>query len=147
MRLTKAIEWLQKYSPPAAAGMTFSEAGPIPAQGNVAQQMFWYTAFTAATVEPGLPVMNEDGTPKWRMAPSPHGVYWKKAEGRLSGRRFLDADEVDPGRPCQGGMALRPVRHLQDRGREEVPCRPDLHPRVHHQHGQLHRACRPRLAA
>jgi len=56
--------------------MTFSEAGPIPAQGNVAQQMFWYTAFTAASVEPDLPVMNEDGTPKWRMAPSPHGAYW-----------------------------------------------------------------------
>ncbi|MFZ5962697.1 ABC transporter substrate-binding protein [Thalassococcus sp. BH17M4-6] len=73
----KAIEWLQKYSPPSAMGMTFSEAGPIPAQGNVAQQMFWYTAFTAATVLPDLPVMNEDGTPKWRMAPSPHGVYWE----------------------------------------------------------------------
>ena len=78
--VTKAIEWLEKYSPPAAAGMTFSEAGPIPAQGNVAQQMFWYTAFTAATVEPDLPVMNEDGTPKWRMAPSPHGVYWKDGQ-------------------------------------------------------------------
>ncbi|MFD1343386.1 ABC transporter substrate-binding protein [Litorisediminicola beolgyonensis] len=78
--VTKAIEWLEKYSPPAAAGMTFSEAGPIPAQGNVAQQMFWYTAFTAATVEPDLPVMNEDGTPKWRMAPSPHGVYWKEGQ-------------------------------------------------------------------
>ncbi len=76
--VTKAIEWLQKYSPPAAAGMTFSEAGPIPAQGNVAQQMFWYTAFTADTVKPGLPVMNADGTPKWRMAPSPHGVYWSE---------------------------------------------------------------------
>ncbi|WP_417726355.1 ABC transporter substrate-binding protein [Roseovarius sp.] len=75
--VTKAIEWLQKYSPPSAAGMTFSEAGPIPAQGNVAQQMFWYTAFTAASVKPDLPVMNEDGTPKWRMAPSPHGVYWE----------------------------------------------------------------------
>ncbi|MGG7564559.1 ABC transporter substrate-binding protein [Rhodovulum sp. DZ06] len=74
----KAIEWLQKYSPPAAAGMTFSEAGPIPAQGNVAQQMFWYTAFTADTVKPDLPVMNEDGTPKWRMAPSPHGKYWEE---------------------------------------------------------------------
>ena len=74
----KAIEWLQKYSPPTAAGMTFSEAGPIPAQGNVAQQMFWYTAFTADTVKPGLPVMNEDGTPKWRMAPSPHGAYWEE---------------------------------------------------------------------
>ena len=78
--VTKAIEWLQKYSPPAAAGMTFSEAGPIPAQGNVAQQMFWYTAFTAATVLPDLPVMNADGTPKWRMAPSPHGVYWKDGQ-------------------------------------------------------------------
>jgi len=78
--VTKAIEWLNKYSPPAAAGMTFSEAGPIPAQGNVAQQMFWYTAFTADTVKPGLPVMNDDGTPKWRMAPSPHGVYWKEGQ-------------------------------------------------------------------
>ncbi|HIE93066.1 MAG TPA: hypothetical protein EYQ83_09445, partial [Acidobacteria bacterium] len=38
-----------------AMGMTFSEAGPVPAQGNVAQQMFWYTAFTADTVKPGLP--------------------------------------------------------------------------------------------
>ncbi|WP_319774994.1 ABC transporter substrate-binding protein [Breoghania sp.] len=76
--VTKAIEWLQKYSPPAAAGMTFSEAGPVPAQGEVAQQMFWYTAFTADMVKPGLPVMNEDGTPKWRMAPSPHGVYWSQ---------------------------------------------------------------------
>ncbi|WP_112323653.1 ABC transporter substrate-binding protein [Oceanibium sediminis] len=78
--VTKAIEWLEKYTPPAAAGMTFSEAGAIPAQGNIAQQMFWYTAFTAASVLPDLPVMNEDGTPKWRMAPSPHGVYWKEGQ-------------------------------------------------------------------
>ena len=76
--VTKAIEWLQKYTPPAAQGMTFSEAGPVPAQGEIAQQMFWYTAFTAASVVPGTPVMNEDGTPKWRMAPSPHGAYWSK---------------------------------------------------------------------
>ncbi|MBA68946.1 MAG: ABC transporter substrate-binding protein [Rhizobiales bacterium] len=76
--VTKAIEWLQKYAPPAAAGMTFSEAGPVPAQGEVAQQMFWYTTFTADMVKEGLPVMNEDGTPKWRMAPSPHGVYWSE---------------------------------------------------------------------
>jgi glycerol transport system substrate-binding protein len=27
--------------------MTFSESGPVPAQGEVAQQIFWYTAFTA----------------------------------------------------------------------------------------------------
>lgn len=76
--VTKAIDWLQKYSPPEAAGMVFGEAGPVPAQGQIAQQMFWYTAFTADMVKPGLPVMNEDGTPKWRMAPSPHGAYWSE---------------------------------------------------------------------
>ncbi|MGA0778518.1 MAG: ABC transporter substrate-binding protein [Gemmobacter sp.] len=75
--VTKAIEWLQKFTPPEAQGMTFGEAGPVPAQGNIAQQMFWYTAFTADMVKEGLPVMNEDGTPKWRMAPSPHGTYWQ----------------------------------------------------------------------
>ncbi|MCR8726153.1 ABC transporter substrate-binding protein [Frigidibacter sp. ROC022] len=75
--IEKYLEWLAKYTPPAAQGMTFGEAGPVPAQGEIAQQMFWYTAFTADMVKPGLPVMNEDGTPKWRMAPSPHGVYWK----------------------------------------------------------------------
>ncbi|MGO4853294.1 ABC transporter substrate-binding protein [Phaeovulum sp. W22_SRMD_FR3] len=76
--ITKSIEWLQKYAPPAAAGMVFGEAGSVPAQGEVAQQAFWYTAFTADMVKPGLPVMNEDGTPKWRMAPSPHGAYWSE---------------------------------------------------------------------
>jgi glycerol transport system substrate-binding protein len=76
--ITKSIEWLQKYAPPSAAGMVFGEAGSVPAQGDIAQQMFWYTAFTADMVKPGLPVMNEDGTPKWRMAPSPHGAYWSE---------------------------------------------------------------------
>lgn len=75
--VTKYVEWLDKYAPPNARGMTFSESGPVPAQGNVAQQIFWYTAFTADMVKPGLPVVNADGTPKWRMAPSPHGSYWK----------------------------------------------------------------------
>jgi len=70
--------WLENFTPPAASGMTFSEAGPVPAQGAIAQQMFWYTAFTADMVKEGLPVMNEDGTPKWRMAPSPHGAYWEE---------------------------------------------------------------------
>jgi glycerol transport system substrate-binding protein len=77
--IEKYLEWLKAYAPPEAQGMTFSEAGPVPAQGNVAQQIFWYTAFTAASVaEDAKAVMNEDGTPKWRMAPSPHGVYWKE---------------------------------------------------------------------
>ena len=76
--IVKYLEWLKKYAPPQAPGMTFGEAGPVPAQGNIAQQMFWYTAFTADMVKPGIAVMNADGTPKWRMAPSPHGAYWKE---------------------------------------------------------------------
>ncbi|ETX14729.1 ABC transporter substrate-binding protein [Roseivivax halodurans JCM 10272] len=73
----KAIQWLQNYSPPSAMGMTFSEAGPVPGQGNIAQQMFMYTTFVAPLVD-SPEVMNEDGTPKWRLAPSPHGVYWEE---------------------------------------------------------------------
>ncbi|MFU8823184.1 ABC transporter substrate-binding protein [Yoonia sp.] len=76
--IEKYVDWLQNYAPPAANGMNFSESGPVPAQGNIAQQIFWYTAFTADMVAPDLPVMNEDGTPKWRMAPSPHGAYWQE---------------------------------------------------------------------
>ena len=79
--ITKSIEWLEKYTPPAAAGMTFGEAGPVPAQGAIAQQMFWYTAFTADMVnDAAKAVLNDDGTPKWRMAPSPHGAYWKDGQ-------------------------------------------------------------------
>lgn len=76
--LTKYIDWLKAYAPAEAAGMTFGEAGPVPAQGQIAQQIFWYTAFTADMAKEGLPVVNEDGTPKWRMAPSPHGPYWEE---------------------------------------------------------------------
>jgi glycerol transport system substrate-binding protein len=74
----KYVDWLKAYAPPQAQGMTFSEAGPVPAQGNIAQQIFWYTAFTASMIEKGLPVVNDDGTPKWRMAPSPKGPYWEE---------------------------------------------------------------------
>ncbi len=76
--LQKYIDWLKRFAPPEAAGMTFSEAGPVPAQGHIAQQIFWYTTFTADMIQPGLKVVNDDGTPKWRMAPSPHGPYWSE---------------------------------------------------------------------
>jgi len=76
--LSRYMDWLQRFAPPEASGMTFSEAGPVPAQGQIAQQIFWYTTFTADMIAPGLAVMNDDGTPKWRMAPSPHGPYWEE---------------------------------------------------------------------
>jgi len=37
--IAKYLDWMKKYAPPQAQGMTFSEAGPVPAQGNIAQQI------------------------------------------------------------------------------------------------------------
>ncbi|MFO7759978.1 MAG: ABC transporter substrate-binding protein [Roseovarius sp.] len=76
--IEKYKHWLENYAPSQASGMTFSEAGPVPGQGAIAQQMFLYTTFVASLVDEDLPVMNEDGTPKWRLAPSPHGAYWEE---------------------------------------------------------------------
>ncbi len=77
--VAKYVDWMKRFAPPEAQGMTFSESGPVPAQGAIAQQMFWYTAFTADMVGSGAAaVLNADGTPKWRMAPSPHGAYWEE---------------------------------------------------------------------
>jgi len=76
--LSKYVEWMKKYAPKEASGMTFGEAGPVPAQGQIAQQIFWYTAFTADMTKPGLPVVTAEGLPKWRMAPGPNGPYWRQ---------------------------------------------------------------------
>jgi glycerol transport system substrate-binding protein len=81
--LRKYMEWLRKYAPPGALGMDFYQSLPSLAKGNVAQQIFWYTAFTASMVEPrekGNNTVDESGTPLWRMAPSPHGPYWEEGQ-------------------------------------------------------------------
>ncbi len=79
--IAKWDEWLRKYAPPGAADYDFYQSLPALSQGNVAQQIFWYTAFTASMVAPkadGNNTVDDSGTPLWRMAPSPHGPYWKE---------------------------------------------------------------------
>ena len=76
--IDKFIKWLNNYAPEEARSLTFTKAGGYAAKGNIAQQIFWYTTFTADMIKPGLPVTEADGTPKWRIAPSPHGAYWEK---------------------------------------------------------------------
>ncbi len=81
--IAKWDEWLRKYAPPGAAAYDFYQSLPALAQGNVAQQIFWYTAFTADMVKPkadGNNTVDDEGTPLWRMAPSPHGPYWKEGQ-------------------------------------------------------------------
>ena len=48
--IRKWDEWLRKYAPPGAASMDFYQSLPALSSGNVAQQIFWYTAFTASMV-------------------------------------------------------------------------------------------------
>ncbi len=133
--VTKWDEWLRKYAPPGAADLDFYQSLPSLAQGNVAQQIFWYSAFTANMVAP-----KSDGQQHRRRRRQPaladgalaaRPVLEGRLAARLPGRRLLDAVQLDPGRPAQGGLALRPVRDLQDRRREEEPGRADLHPRQH----------------
>ena len=77
--IRKWDEWLRAYAPPGAAAMDFYQSLPALSSGNVAQQIFWYTAFTASMVAPkssGNKTVDDSGTPLWRMGPSPKGPYW-----------------------------------------------------------------------
>ena len=81
--IRKWDEWLRKYAPPGAASYDFYQSLPALSQGNVAQQIFWYTAFTASMVAPrseGNNTVDIAGKPLWRMAPSPHGPYWEEGQ-------------------------------------------------------------------
>ncbi len=81
--IRKWDEWLRQYAPPGAASYDFYQSLPALSQGNVAQQIFWYTAFTASMVAPmsdGNNTVDDEGNPLWRMAPSPHGPYWEKGQ-------------------------------------------------------------------
>ena len=81
--IRKWDEWLRQYAPSGAASYDFYQSLPALSQGNVAQQIFWYTAFTASMVAPrsdGNNTVDDEGNPLWRMAPSPHGPYWEKGQ-------------------------------------------------------------------
>ena len=81
--IRKWDEWLRQYAPPSAASYDFYQSLPALSQGNVAQQIFWYTAFTSDMVKPkdaGNNTVDSAGKPLWRMAPSPHGPYWEKGQ-------------------------------------------------------------------
>ena len=129
---TKYIDWLKKYAPPEASGMTFNEAGPVPAQGKIAQQIFWYSAFTASMTQA------RQRDQRRRHAEVAHGAVaaWSVLEGRhaerLPGRGLLDLLQVDARQPARGRMALCAVRDIEERIAEEVDRRPHVHPRFRH---------------
>jgi glycerol transport system substrate-binding protein len=79
--IAKWDQWLRTFAPPGAADLDFYQSLPALSQGNVAQQIFWYTAFVPDMVKSkadGNNTVDDNGIPLWRMAPSPHGPYWKE---------------------------------------------------------------------
>ncbi|WP_409525772.1 ABC transporter substrate-binding protein [Nitrincola sp. MINF-07-Sa-05] len=75
--IEKYLQWLNDFAPPEARELTFTSSGEFVAGGNIAQQIFWYTAFLPAVTNPDSSVVDEDGMPLWRVAPSPRGPYWE----------------------------------------------------------------------
>jgi len=71
------IDWLNKYSPPSAREGTFRDNNVNAAKGNVAQQIFLYTLWINEQPFHEGEMVDEDGNPVWRLAPTPHGRYWE----------------------------------------------------------------------
>lgn len=75
--MTKYKDWLDKYAPPDARQMTFNSSAEWVPKGQIAQQIFWYTAFVPDLLKPPGALSNPDGSARWRVAPSPVGAYWQ----------------------------------------------------------------------
>ena len=75
--MTKYKSWLDRFAPPEARDMTFNTSAEWVPKGQIAQQIFWYTAFVPDLLQPGNPLYNPDGSARWRVAPSPVGAYWR----------------------------------------------------------------------
>ncbi len=116
--IAKWDEWLRKYAPPGAADLDFYQSLPALSQGNVAQQIFWYTAFVAGHGQVQGRRQQHRRRPGQRAladgAVAARPVLEGRHEARLPGRRLVDAVQLDAGRPSQGGLALRPVRRVED---------------------------------
>lgn len=76
--LEKYIKWLNLYAPPEAGNWRWVDAGPRAAKGDIAQKIFQYITWLSHDDfhTPGSPVVDENGDPLWRVAPTPHGRYW-----------------------------------------------------------------------
>jgi glycerol transport system substrate-binding protein len=112
--LTKYVDWMKKYAPKEATGMTFGEAGPVPAQGPDR---------AADLLVHGLHRRHDQAGPaggqRRRHAQVAHGARPQRPvleaghAKRLPGRGFLDLLQARR-QPHGRGLAVRAVRHRQD---------------------------------
>ena len=132
--IAKWDEWLRKYAPPGAADLDFYQSLPAltPGQRRPADLLVHGLHRRHGEAEE----RRQQHRRRHRHAALADGsvAAWPLLEGRhearLPGRRFVDAVQLDAGRSPQGGLALCPVRRVEDGRREEEPCRSDHHPRL-----------------
>ena len=80
--LNKYIDWLNDYSPPEARQGTFRDNNIAAASGRVAQQIFLYTLWLSEAAFHQGSMVDQQGKPVWRVAPTPHGRYWEQGMKR-----------------------------------------------------------------
>ncbi|KAJ3291011.1 hypothetical protein HK104_006378 [Borealophlyctis nickersoniae] len=81
--LNKSIDWLLKYSPRDSLYWDFVTSGPKTSRGDIAQQAFMYVTWLSDVrykLTTSSFVVDNNGRPKWRVAPSPHGRYWDEGQ-------------------------------------------------------------------
>jgi glycerol transport system substrate-binding protein len=122
--LTKYVDWMKKYAPKEASGMTFGEAGPVPAQGQIAHLLVHRVH--CRHDQAGLA-----GRQRRRHAEVADGARAQRPvletghAKRLPGRGFLDLLRQPRCQQNGGGLAVRAVHHGQDHLAEEDHRRPD----------------------
>ena len=87
--MSKYKSWLNRFAPPQARDLTFTTSTEWVPKGQIAQQIFWYTAFVPNLLQAGNTLYNPDGSARWRVAPSPVGAYWRP--GMKSGYQDVGA--------------------------------------------------------
>jgi glycerol transport system substrate-binding protein len=78
--LQKYIDWLKLYAPPEASNWRWEDAGPKAARGDIAQRIFQYITWLSddSFTQADSPMLDDNGNPVWRVAPTPHGRYWQE---------------------------------------------------------------------
>ena len=83
--VAKWDEWLRKYAPPGAADLDFYQSLPALAPGQRRPADLLVHGLHrrhGGAKSKGNNTVDDKGKPLWRMAPSPHGPYWKEGMQR-----------------------------------------------------------------
>ena len=117
--------------------MTFGEGRPGAAQGQIAQQIFWYTAFTADMTKPGLPVVNADGTPSGAWPRPERPVLEAGHAERLPGRGLVDLLHDHAANRTAAAWLYAQFVTSKTTSLEEDGGRPDLRSAIRHPSSNL----------